>query len=84
MAKSIFCSPIFNSAQGWHFAVRLLLPCPQQPGQMGGRRATGHAVSQGPSSEKGPAPSLPAAPGDIPPGHNGSPHPGNAECDGTK
>lgn len=41
MAKSIFCSPIFSSAQGWHFVVRQLLLCPQQLGKMGGGCATG-------------------------------------------
>lgn len=76
MAKSIFCSPIFSSAQGWHFVVRQLLLCPQQLGHVGGRCATRHAVEL----EKGDVkhPSLPAAPGDISPGHNGSPHPANA------
>lgn len=44
MAKSIFCSPVFSSAQGWHFVVRQLLPCPEQLGQAGGRHATGHVV----------------------------------------
>lgn len=44
MAKSIFCSPVFSSAQGWHFVVRQLLPCPQQLGQLGGHRATGCAM----------------------------------------
>lgn len=46
MAKSMFCSPIFSSAQGWHCVVRQLLPCPQQLGELEGHHATRRAMEQ--------------------------------------
>lgn len=44
MAKSIFCSPIFSLAQGWHFVGRQLLLCPEQLGEKEGSRAIRDAM----------------------------------------
>lgn len=86
VATSAFCSPNFGSARGWHFVVRQLLPHVQQLGQVGGHHATRRAVEPRlPSLEKGGVknPPLSAAPGDILPGHNGSPHPTVMVCSET-
>lgn len=53
MAKSIFCSPIFSSAQGWHFVGRQLLLCPEQPGEKEGSLLSEMPWSQGSSPDVG-------------------------------